>query len=357
MAQREKVLDIIRQHEGHDRTLVVPRAFITLSGDLHSALLLSQLLYWTDRAASHEGWVYKTRPEWIAELGGTRYTLDGARRRLRALGLIEESIHLVRNRRTLHLRLRYPQFLEALEAILAREGASPTVSCPSPDTDAFRDTPAPSVPPARVTRAQSRLLHRDLLLARASAKAAAAASSSEVEHVDSSTCCVPAHRCAGEEPTDVRETATSMCGPSKHRCVEYQQVGVLERSTSRTGITPETTPEISAETSSSARGVMGSRRTAERRSAKGEACDERQTVAACPCGRHRVPTLCGRFTNRPYIAPPHRTGGHRGPPLHRRASFVVADAIRIVRVRHAAARPWRVVVVCGVLLRMRGWNA
>lgn len=56
------------------------------------ALFLSQALYWTKgkSAAGRDGWFYKTRDEWQAETCLTRYEQETARKRLRALGVIEE---------------------------------------------------------------------------------------------------------------------------------------------------------------------------------------------------------------------------------------------------------------------------
>ncbi len=113
---REQVLGIIRERRGYDDLLTVPRAFIELTGDTDSALLLSQLLYWTERAASPQGWVYKSRDDWRLELGLNRYRLDRARRRLRDLGVLEEAHHLVGSRRILHLRPRCSDLCAALNA-------------------------------------------------------------------------------------------------------------------------------------------------------------------------------------------------------------------------------------------------
>ncbi len=104
MTVREEVMHVIREQEGWDNVLVVPRSFIALTGDTDAALLLSQLLYWAERTSHSHGWVYKSRDEWGRELGFTRYRLDRARERLRKAGLIEEEHHLVNARRVLHLR-------------------------------------------------------------------------------------------------------------------------------------------------------------------------------------------------------------------------------------------------------------
>lgn len=53
-----------------------------------AAQFLSQAIYWTERKA--DGWFYKTNAEWLDELGLTAEEVKGARRKLKALGLLAE---------------------------------------------------------------------------------------------------------------------------------------------------------------------------------------------------------------------------------------------------------------------------
>jgi len=119
MGPRDDVLDILKECEGHMRVVSIPTAFIELTGDVSSAGLLSQLLYWTGRTTNAEGWVYKSHAEWKQELGMGRYVVDRARSRLRGLGLLRETCRMANGRRTMHFRVD----LAALRsAILLRTG-------------------------------------------------------------------------------------------------------------------------------------------------------------------------------------------------------------------------------------------
>ena len=149
MQLRNLILAEIRRHRGHDDLLAIPRPFIELTGTLRAAALLSQLLYWTDRATLPNGWVYKTRAEWVQEVGGTCYALDTARRRLRDLGLTTETVKLIGHRPTLHMRLDVPRLLELLHALLAADGLSNPEAVPG-DDPAASGAPSPranSTPP------------------------------------------------------------------------------------------------------------------------------------------------------------------------------------------------------------------
>ncbi|WP_310643265.1 hypothetical protein [Limnohabitans sp.] len=68
--------------------------FARITGDAKAALMLSQLMYWTKRGISVlecDGWIFKTRDQWITEIGLGRHEQSTARQTLIDLGLIEES--------------------------------------------------------------------------------------------------------------------------------------------------------------------------------------------------------------------------------------------------------------------------
>lgn len=78
--------------ENFDRPIAFHRSFVTLTGSVTAALMLSQAMYWQKRTKDPDGWWFKTREEWTEETGMTRYEQESARKRLRALGLLEEEL-------------------------------------------------------------------------------------------------------------------------------------------------------------------------------------------------------------------------------------------------------------------------
>ena len=121
MTPREQVLGIIRERQGDENVLAVPRAFIELTGDQAAALFLSQLLYWTDRSTVPGGWVYKSHAEWKQELGMGRSTVDRARRTLAGLGLLHQAYRQAHGSRTMFFRIDLP----ALRSALMSQTATP----------------------------------------------------------------------------------------------------------------------------------------------------------------------------------------------------------------------------------------
>ena len=74
-----------------DRPIAYHRCFVTLTGSVTAAVLLSQAVYWSRRTgAGNDGWFWKTGAEWEEETGLTRYEQEGARKILRSLGFWEE---------------------------------------------------------------------------------------------------------------------------------------------------------------------------------------------------------------------------------------------------------------------------
>ena len=62
-----------------DRPIAYHRVFVTLTGSVKAAILLSQAMYWQKRAKQADGWWYKTADEWQDETGLTRHEQDTAR--------------------------------------------------------------------------------------------------------------------------------------------------------------------------------------------------------------------------------------------------------------------------------------
>lgn len=66
-----------------DRPIAFHRVFVTITGNVLAGLMLSQAVYWHPRGSAEDNWFYKTRDEWEAETGMSRYEQEGARKKLR----------------------------------------------------------------------------------------------------------------------------------------------------------------------------------------------------------------------------------------------------------------------------------
>ncbi len=86
-----KAIPIIKLIEAmNEQPIAFNKHYVFLGCGINGALMLSQLVYWTSRSKSAEGWIYKTQAEWTQETGLTRTEQENARKKLLELGFISE---------------------------------------------------------------------------------------------------------------------------------------------------------------------------------------------------------------------------------------------------------------------------
>ena len=73
-----------------DRPIAFHRAFVEIGGSVAAALFLSQSVYWSRRTKDDDGWFWKTQEQWFEETGLSRAEQEGARGKLRQMGILVE---------------------------------------------------------------------------------------------------------------------------------------------------------------------------------------------------------------------------------------------------------------------------
>lgn len=73
-----------------DRPIAYQRAFVDLGAGITGAVFLSQAVYWSKRTDDDDGWFWKTQEEWAEETGLSRAEQEGARGKLRQIGILVE---------------------------------------------------------------------------------------------------------------------------------------------------------------------------------------------------------------------------------------------------------------------------
>jgi hypothetical protein len=109
MSNQTQVIDMIKQLAGQSNILTVPRLFIDLTGEIESALFLSQCIYWSDKTKNPDCWFYKTGEEWEEEITLSRYKISKAVKVLG--GIIETKLKKANGSPTIHYRVNF-QLLE-----------------------------------------------------------------------------------------------------------------------------------------------------------------------------------------------------------------------------------------------------
>lgn len=85
-----------------------------LGGDLESAIIFSQCMYWSERTEDPDGWFYKPYEEWYEETTIKERTCRDRIKKLESKGWIQTMIWHVRNVPKLHVRVLPDDFIEDL---------------------------------------------------------------------------------------------------------------------------------------------------------------------------------------------------------------------------------------------------
>ncbi|MDT0138081.1 hypothetical protein [Acidovorax sp. PRC11] len=109
-----------------DRPIAFQRSFVGLGIGVTGALMLSQAVYWARRSEDEDGWFFKSQVEWEEETGLRRAEQETARKRLIALGAMEEE------RRGIPAKLFYRVNFQELEAQLLTAEAARNQDCGNP---------------------------------------------------------------------------------------------------------------------------------------------------------------------------------------------------------------------------------
>lgn len=89
-----------------DRPIAFHRCFVPIAGGVAGAVFLSQLLYWSGRLPPERGgWLWKSGKEWEEETGLRRGEQEAARKKLRAVGVLNEELKGVPARMHYHLNV------------------------------------------------------------------------------------------------------------------------------------------------------------------------------------------------------------------------------------------------------------
>ena len=107
---KDRIYALIKDSTGQVNVLAIPRIFITITGSLTLASLLSQLLYWSDRAKRRDGFVYKSARDWYLEVGASKYAVEKFNR----LPCIETRVKKANGHPTTHYRINFEKLADMI---------------------------------------------------------------------------------------------------------------------------------------------------------------------------------------------------------------------------------------------------
>lgn len=123
MSYQKDIFSLIARFSGQENMLSVPRAFCEATGSLEAGMLLSQLLYWSDKGNDPEGWFYKSYIEWAEHLFLTEYQVRKFSKQFENAGFLEVKLKKVNGSPTLHYRIKRGEFSEWILKNLRIESA------------------------------------------------------------------------------------------------------------------------------------------------------------------------------------------------------------------------------------------
>ena len=102
---------IISALAGDQSFLTIPRLYVELmDGSLDGALLLSQIIFWSDKTKRPDGYFYKTYAEWEVETTLSKYKVNKHVKAMKAAGFLETKKRKVDGSPTLHYKLDFVAF-------------------------------------------------------------------------------------------------------------------------------------------------------------------------------------------------------------------------------------------------------
>lgn len=103
------VMNLISAFSGQKNNITINRAYITITGSIEAALLLSQIIYWSDRTIMQDGWFAHSYAEWTDEITLSKYQTNKAIQLLKPAG-VETMVKKFKGAPTVHYRLNKEVF-------------------------------------------------------------------------------------------------------------------------------------------------------------------------------------------------------------------------------------------------------
>ena len=112
-SHKDTLTAFLRSLAGDVAYIHTPRIFFDLTRDIGVAAMLSQLIYWSDRAVRADGFVYKSSRSWYEEVGASRYAVQ----KFNQLPFVITKVLYANGSPTTHYRIDMEKLFESLKAL------------------------------------------------------------------------------------------------------------------------------------------------------------------------------------------------------------------------------------------------
>lgn len=114
MSNYNTIRTIISQMSGQENIVVVPKLFVKLTGDLTTAILLNQIVFYSDKSKRKDGFFYKTYKEWEEEICLTERQVRYSTKKLISYGYVETALKKANGAPTVHYKLDFDKLLDSI---------------------------------------------------------------------------------------------------------------------------------------------------------------------------------------------------------------------------------------------------
>ena len=104
MKNNELVKSIISGFSGRQNTISFPALYVEIVKDLNTALILNQVVFWSDRTKRKDGFFYKSYKEWGEETFLSQYQVKRSIKKLEELSLVETKLKKANGAPTIHYK-------------------------------------------------------------------------------------------------------------------------------------------------------------------------------------------------------------------------------------------------------------
>ena len=114
MNNYESISSLISSFSGQERHFAIPRVYVELVSDFNTAILLNQIVFWSDKSKRKDGYFYKSYVEWEEETTLTEYQVRRSSKVLKDMGLVETVLKKANGSPTLHYKVNMDKLSESI---------------------------------------------------------------------------------------------------------------------------------------------------------------------------------------------------------------------------------------------------
>jgi len=123
LSNHSAIKDLLKGFSGQESILTIPKIYVQYTGDLKTALLLNQIVYFSDKGSRTDGYFYKKYTDWEEEIFLSEKQVRESAKKLKKLGILETKLFKVDGAPTTHYRLDYDKFVDSI-LTFRRDGIS-----------------------------------------------------------------------------------------------------------------------------------------------------------------------------------------------------------------------------------------